>query len=296
MNRIDLCGQPLDLALTLACGQAFRWRLSGDGHWRGVVRDRLVELALDNGFLLWRTHPEPDEALVRDYLRLDDDVQTIYARLAEMDAHVGDLTRRFHGMRLLRQDPEEALLSFVCSAANSIPRISASIEALALFYGDLVCELDGVCWFGFPTARMLAGADAVALSDAPSLGFRGANLKAVAEQLVGRGEVWLQSLRSVPYTEARDALVELRGVGRKIADCVCLFALDKDEAVPVDTHVRQIAERLWMPTLKGKTITNLAYRMIVGAFADRYGPLAGWAQQFLFYEDLLRTRAMGRGL
>ena len=293
MEKLDLQGQPLDLDLTLACGQAFRWRRLPAGVWRGVVRDRLIELLVEGGSLLWRTFPEHDEALVRDYLRLAGDLNDIYARLARTDPHLAGLIDRFRGLRLLRQDPAETLLSFVCSAANSIPRISAAIEALAMLYGDLVCEHEGSCYYAFPRIARLADADPVALAETESLEFRGTNLKLVAEQLSRRGEEWLIALRSVPYEQARAELLTIRGVGRKIADCVCLFSLDKDEAVPVDTHVRQLAQRLWAPELAGKSLTDALCRRVVDAFAERYGPLAGWAQQFLFYEDLLRGRAKG---
>jgi N-glycosylase/DNA lyase len=282
--------------LTLNCGQAFRWRAIGDGVWRGVVRDKLIELAMDGDDLLWRTFPTHDRALVEDYLRLQDDVTGIYADLSSRDPHLGRLIERFHGIRLLRQDPAETLLSFVCSAANSIPRITAAIEALSILYGDLVCEREGACYYTFPIISRLAGADPDALFSTESLGFRGPNLKSVARQVIDRGEDWLMSLRWASYPEARAQLLSLRGVGLKIADCVCLFSLDKDEAVPVDTHVRQLARRLWMPELTTKTITDSVYRRVTQAFAERYGPLAGWAQQFLYYEDLLRTRELGRGL
>lgn len=293
MKKLDLQAQPLDLDLTLNCGQAFRWRRLASGSWRGVVRDKLIELSVQDGALLWRTYPERDEALLRDYLRLADDVNAIYARLARTDQHLAGLIDRFHGLRLLRQDPAETLLSFVCSAANSIPRISAAIETLGMLYGDLVCEHEGSCYCTFPRIARLADADPIALAETESLEFRGTNLKLVAEQLLERGEEWLISLRRVPNEQARTELLAIKGVGRKIADCVCLFSLDKDEAVPVDTHVRQLAQRLWAPELAGKSLTGALYRRVVDAFAERYGPLAGWAQQFLFYEDLLLGRAKG---
>lgn len=296
MRRLELNGQPLDLDLTLSCGQAFRWRRRDDGVWSGVVRDRLIELAVDGGSLWWRTYPEDDEALVRDYLRLHDDLRSIYRDLASRDPHLQELTLRFHGLRLLRQDPTETLLSFVCSAANSIPRITAAIEAICESFGDIVCEKDSGCYHAFPNPSRLARADRKTLEETHRLGFRGANLQMVARQIVERGEDWLLSLRGVPYPQARERLLSIRCVGMKIADCVCLFALDKDEAVPVDTHVRQLAQRLWMPDLTTRSITDAVYRRIATAFAERYGGLAGWAQQFLYYEDLLRTRALGRGL
>jgi N-glycosylase/DNA lyase len=295
LEQIDLRGQPLDLDLTLACGQAFRWRKGEDGVWYGVVRDRLVELRVEGGVLYWRTYPDGGRALVEDYLRLSDDVSSINDKLSECDSHLTSLVERFHGLRLLRQDPTETLLSFVCSAANSIPRICAAVEELARQYGGMVCEKGNLSYYAFPEPERLASVPPGMLDGHASLGFRGGNLRHVARQIVERGEGWLTGLRDVPYADAHAELLTIRGVGRKIADCVCLFSLDKDEAVPVDTHVRQLAHRLFLPDMKAKSITDSVYRRIVDAFSERYGELAGWAQQYLFYEDLLRSRQLKRG-
>jgi N-glycosylase/DNA lyase len=289
VHELNLNGQPLDLGLTLSCGQAFRWRQKADGVWSGVVRDKLVELALEHHVLLWRTYPEDDPDLVRDYLRLGDDVNAIYAHLSGSDPHLAESVRRFHGLRLVRQDPAETLLSFVCSTANSIPRIAASIEALAERYGTLVCEINGSCYYTFPTVRSIACCSDRLLDRHQLLGFRDRTLRDVAGQVLERGDGWLLGLRQASYADAREQLLEIKGVGRKIADCVCLFALDKDEVVPVDTHIRQIATERWMPDLRTKTLTDAVYSRITAEFVDRYGGFAGWAQQFLYYEDLTRA-------
>lgn len=290
MEAIELRGQPLDLDKTLACGQAFRWRRRDDGLWYGVVRDRLIELRMEGEVLYWRTYPEGGRALVEDYLRLHDDVNSIYGALAESDSHLEMLISRYRGLRLVRQDPGEAVLSFVCSAANSIPRIMAAIEEMAARYGELVCEKDTLCYYAFPEPQRLACAEQGRLDKLGSLGFRGENVRSVARQIIEHGDGWLMGLRDVSYEEARAELLSIRGVGAKIADCVCLFSLDKDESVPVDTHVRQLAHRLFLPEMKAKSVTDAVYRRIVEVFHDRYGRYAGWAQQFLFYEDLLRSR------
>lgn len=291
MNTLHLNGQPLNLDFTLACGQAFRWRKLEDGVWSGVVRDKLMELKVDNGSLLWRTYPEQGLALVEDYLRLGDDVNDIYSTLSESDSYLAEQIQRFYGLRLLRQDPYETLLSFICSAANSIPRIMRAIESLSAKYGELVCEKDGLCYYAFPDVDRFAYADKQDLEQTESLHFRGSNLKTVAQQILDRGEGWLADLRRVSYSEAKSELLTIRGVGAKIADCVCLFSLDKDEAVPVDTHVKQLAQRLFLPEITAKSITDAVYRRVVNAFEERYGQYAGWAQQFLYYDDLLRSRA-----
>lgn len=291
MQLLELHGHPLDLDLTLACGQAFRWRKREDGVWSGVVSDRLVELKSVDGSIFWRTHPGGGETLVRDYLRLSDDVNAIYTELSRADTHMAGLVERFRGLRLLRQDPAETLFSFVCSAASSIPRISAAIETLSSSFGALVCEKESSCYYAFPQIETLANTDQDVLRKIRSLAFRGANLRMAAQQVLERGDSWLASLRGTTYSEAREQLMAIRGVGAKIADCVCLFALDKDEAAPVDTHVRQLAHRLFLPDMNAKSITDSVYRRIRAEFAARYGRYAGWAQQFLYYEDILRSRS-----
>lgn len=248
-----------------------------------------MELRVESGRLLWRLFPDGGPELVHDYLRLSDDVISIQAALGASDPHLKLVMERFYGLRLVRQDPNEALLSFVCSAANSIPRISRAIEEMSRLYGELVCEQGNLCYYAFPKPERLACLEPLVLKSVGSLGFRGEVLRSVSQHLVDRGEGWLLSLRGMPYEEAKQQLVAIRGVGAKIADCVCLFSLDKDEAVPVDTHVRQLAHRLFLPDMKAKSITDAVYKRIVEVFHERYGPYAGWAQQFLFYEDLLRS-------
>ncbi|MGA7730136.1 MAG: hypothetical protein WCD37_02565, partial [Chloroflexia bacterium] len=127
--------------------------------------------------------------------------------------------------------------------------------------------------------------DAGQLTTVSSLGFRGRNLVKVARQLAERGPGWALHLRDLPYIQAHKALVEMNGIGAKIADCVCLFSLDKTEAVPVDTHVWQLAKDLYFPHWADRrTVTDLGYRTVSGAFRERFGELAGYAQNFLFYD------------
>ena len=293
MESIELEGQPLDLDLTLACGQAFRWCKREGEVWCGVVGDTLFELRTEGGVLYWRTFPDGREALVRDYLRLGDDVNSIYSDLSARDPYLGEVIRRFHGLRLLRQDPTECLLSFVCTTANNIPKITRSIDEMSRVYGELVCEQGNLCYYAFPRPERLARLEPRVLNSVGALGFRGEVLRSVSQHILSRGTGWLRGLREVDYAEARQQLLTIRGVGPKIADCVCLFSLDKDEAVPVDTHVRQIAARLFLPEMRAKSVTDGVYRQVVAAFHGGYGAFAGWAQQFLYYQDLLTPRRGG---
>jgi N-glycosylase/DNA lyase len=165
-----------------------------------------------------------------------------------------------------------------------------AIEALSERYGRFIAEVGGRAHHAFPEPEAFLAANPDDLAGMGSLAWRGPNIAMVAKQILERPPGWLDSLRTADYPEAKKELMALRGIGAKIADCVCLFALDKDRAVPVDTHIRQVAERYYMPEIKLKTITPAAYERISTAFFEKFGVWAGWAQEFLFYEDLQRTR------
>ncbi len=271
---------------TLASGQCFRWKRGADGWWTGVVRDTVVGIRQDSDLFSWWTYPQPnDEALIHDYFQLDVDMGEIVQTIMEADPAAGEAAERWSGLRLVRQDPEECILSFVCSTANSVPRIAYSIGQFTREFGDPVAELEGMTYYSFPCASKLAGCDVAHLTKISSLGFRGTNIVKVARQLDERGPGWADSLREMPYEQAHRQLVTINGIGAKIADCVCLFSLDKTEAVPVDTHVWQLAKDLYFPGWTDrKSITAAAYNTVAGAFRDRFGNLAGYAQNFLFYD------------
>lgn len=265
--------------------------LDDEGWWAAPVQGKVVRIRYADSGFLWETIPgEPDFALVSDCFRLDDDIGSIYSHLASSDAHLAELIDKFRGLRILRQDPEECILSYVCSTANSVPRIMAGIEALSRKYGRLIAEVGGRKHYSFPTAEAFVEATPRDLYETAGLAWRGENIAKVSSQILNHPLGWLNTLRDLPYETAKSELLGLHLIGAKIADCVCLFALDKDQAVPVDTHIRQVACRYYMPDLACKTITSAAYGKIAAVFLDRFGQYAGWAQEFLFYEDLLRGR------
>ncbi|NXF48889.1 OGG1 lyase, partial [Oceanites oceanicus] len=183
------------------------------------------------------------------------------------------------GVRVLRQDPVECLFSFICTSNNHISRITAMIERLCRAFGRRLCRLDARPFHAFPSLSALAGADAEARLRALGFGYRAkfvsGSARAIAE---GLGTEGLRRLRTVPYAEARRVLCALPGVGAKVADCVCLMALDKAEAVPVDTHVWRIARQRYGVALGGRSLTPRAHQEIGDFFRGLWGPRAGWAQ------------------
>ena len=286
---LPLGPRDLDLAATLDCGQAFRWRLADDGWWRGVIGDRAVRIRRVGDACEYQVYPSrgaDGEALLRKYLRLDVDLSTLVEDLALRCSRIHPALRAHPGIRILAQPPEETLLSFLCSPANSVPRISRSIEQLCERHGALIARLDGVEYRAFPSKGTL-----IKLPDAEyraaGLGWRGLGIRVVAGRLLLKPRDWLLTLRSVPYVEARAALVDFPNVGPKIADCVCLFGLLKDEAVPVDTHVWALAKELFADEAASghltKSLTGKTYDRVLALYQERYGPYAGWAQQYLYH-------------
>ncbi len=299
---------PIDefqIAYTVICGQTFRWRLDKAGWWAcllpvvdpetGALRQQLVRLWQDNDQVLYETSPKPhDLTLVRDYFRLDVDLPALSRRFIHDDFHIRPAMAEFAGLRVIRQDPVECLFSFLCTSAAPLYRIRQSVASLCREFGDLYPgEVAGLVHQAFPPVHRLAEASLPRLTRI-GLGYRAAYIKETAQAVMERGgESWVRDLRRQPYAQAKAALMTLPGVGAKIADCICLFSLNKDEAVPVDTHIRRIAQRTYFSHSlpPSKSLTKAIYDQIGDEFRRRFGPMAGWAQQYLFFHDLYEKGA-----
>ncbi len=294
-NRSAGAETPLNLPATLTSGQNFRWRQDAAGVWWGVVEETVIaawqEEADPDGALYWQTFPEPDRwDVLADYFRLDVDLDALYADWIAAEPRIAEAVAAFRGLRILRQPPLECFFAFQCAACNTVVKIERSVQRLAARYGKLLTtglEATPFAFHAFPTLEALANADEAALR-ADLWGYRAPRVIALARHLRTLPPGWLESLHNVPYAEAKAALSGLFGVGAKLADCICLFALDKDAAVPVDTHVRRIACRLFLPEMEDKSLTPRVYEAIADAYRTRFGPYAGWAQQYLFFGQLRR--------
>lgn len=277
----------LDLARTLQSGQAFRWRWerveNGTTAAVGVVGREIFHVNQDARGV-WLLAPEGPGARARliDYLGLSPGagpISRIEAALAA-DAVLARILPHTRGLGILAQDPWEVLISFIVSANNNIPKICQSIERLSRRLGT---PLGGGA-HAFPTPERLAAARSRTLA-ACLLGYRAPYVRAAA-RLVADGRIDLSSLARLPLEDARERLLEIPGVGEKVADCVLLFGLRHTSAFPVDTWVRRAVERLYF---RGRPQTG---RQIQAFARERFGPLAGYAQQHLF--TYARTALRGR--
>lgn len=273
-----------DLAATLAGGQAFRWTARAGG-WEGVVRGRWVRLQhVPEGLHAEAAVPVTDWAWLRDYLRLDDDLPAILAAFPD-DPPLREAVRACRGLRLLRQEPWECLASFMLSASKQIVQIRQGVELLCTRFGEAVAVPPGhPPAFAFPApARLAAGSEADLR--ACRIGFRAPRLRAAAE-MVASGRLDLEALRRLPCPAARAELMRLAGVGRKIADCVLLFAYGFQAAFPVDVWVLRALRELYFPRRRPRPARLREFS------ETHFGPFAGYAQQYLFHD--IRRRA-GRG-
>jgi N-glycosylase/DNA lyase len=265
------------LDYTLDCGQVFRWEKSGDW-WTGVVGEHVIRLSQeeDSGDLLVDSRLPPE--FFSYYFRLDDELPSIYESINK-DLLINRAINKYSGLRLIRQDPWECLISYMLATASSIPTIQKRIYLLSKFFGQ---ELeDG--YFSFPDPETLAEAD-LSLLDKCKLGFRTERIKEAARE-VASGELNLNVLYRLEYRYARERLMRLRGIGEKVADCILLFAFEKMEAFPIDTHIRQIIQHYHIDDNFFESCTNMS-RM--GDWGREYfGYYCGYAQQYLFYQKRL---------
>jgi N-glycosylase/DNA lyase len=270
-----------DLDVTLASGQTFRWRRSGNG-WVGVVGSRWVRLeSTGTAILAETTEPVSDWAWLTDYLQSDLDLNGVL-RTFPQDEAMRTAVIACQGLRLLRQEPWECLASFILSSTKQIVQIQQIIASLCETLADPVPtppnELPVKC---FPGPEVIARTRETDLR-ACKMGFRAPYLLASARK-VASGQIDLSRIGGMPLEEARETLTGLPGVGRKIADCVLLFAYGFQSAFPVDVWVMRALQQLYFP----KQPVNLA--RLRQFSAEYFGPNAGYAQQYLFH--YMRTKA-----
>ncbi len=260
-NKIIFTGvQVLSVPLSLDCGQAFRWSEKSEGIWHGVASGRAVDISQEGDTLIIEGEIRGgDERLWSDYFDLGRDYAEICTRL-KADSHLKTAIEAYSGIRILKQEPWEALCSFIISQNNNIPRIKGIIERLCFNFGE---DLGGGD-FSFPSAERLASLTIEDLAPLRS-GFRAKYIIDAAKKVAG-GEVNLEKLSTCDIDEAREELIKIKGVGAKVAECTLLYGCGRVDAFPVDVWVRRIMEELYPDGLPECTLG-----------------VEGIAQQYLFH-------------
>jgi N-glycosylase/DNA lyase len=263
-----------NLDATLSSGQAFRWSLGPSG-WTGAVCERWVRLKASESAIFAETTTHPgDWRWLSHYLQLDVNLEAVVGSFPDHSA-MRAAVRGCPGLRLLRQDPWQCLASFILSSTKQIVQIQQIIALLADRYGQpLATPPDCLPAHSFPTAARIASLTEPELRDC-KMGFRAPYLLATARQVTQGFN--LEVLQDLSLLAARERLMSLPGVGRKIADCVLLFAYGFQDAFPIDVWLLKALRQLFCP--RRSMPLNRLHR-----FVERnFGPHAGFAQQYLFH-------------
>ncbi|KAJ2035672.1 8-oxoguanine glycosylase ogg1 [Coemansia sp. RSA 922] len=322
----DLEVAPAELRLdpTLICGQAFRWKCTGPNEWTCAIFGHVVDLKQTSTSVLFRslgrlpTASESDDELkllLCDYFQLHISLQALCERWTKVDPEFKKLAQTQIGVRILRQPIVENLFTFIASSNNNIKRITMLVDKLCGKYGQKI-ETEKGAFFTFPSVQTIAQDSAVEQTMKElGFGYRARYYAKTVERLVQLDDTYLENLRHASVELARAELMKLSGVGPKVADCVLLMSLDKADAVPVDTHIWQVAQKRYVGRLTGsesvfasmllpsdkqeqirelaqklsafKSPSTKAYELAQALIVTLFSPYAGWAQGLLFSDDLV---------
>ena len=270
----------INLRATLECGQVFHWAEGEDGTWEGLigsdfaaVREKAGQLEVVAG----------DRAQCGEYFGLGDDLEAIYRSFPQDSTMLAALDF-CRGLRIIRQPTWECLATFITSSMKQVAHIRQMSFALRERFGSAV---PGSAWRAYPQPARLAEAGEDELR-ACGLGYRAKNLKATAQR-VASGEADLDAWRSLDDASLCDALCTLPGVGRKVANCVMLFGYGRLASFPVDTWIARIMRRNYWRGRGKATPLALERRL-----AKRFGPHAGYAQQYLFHHARMTQTGRAR--
>lgn len=259
---------------TFECGQCFRWNRMNNGSWSGVVRGLAVELDWDGRNMFFHDTSEKQFLEVwYPYFDLGRDYGAIKARLAENDPVMAEAIAFGQGMRLLKQDFHEMLISFLISQNNGIPRIRKIIESLSLNFGKPIENPKGT-YYAFPDLERLAGLSLEELKIVRA-GYRDKFIIQSVSQIFNE-EVDMNLIMGKDTKKSRDEMLKLFGVGEKVADCTLLFSGVRYDIFPVDRWVRRVMAELYLGY-------EADYHDIYSFALERFGELSGFAQQYLFY-------------
>ena len=249
-------------------GQCFRMKEKMEGLYSLVAGEHYLEVRQRGDECVFYCSEQEYEDFWKNYFDLDNEYSHYIENINPRDIYLTEAAKFGSGIRILKQDLWEMIVSFLISQQNNIVRIRRCIENICQSYGEKRINQQGEIYYTFPRPEALANLDEDALK-ACNLGYRSKYVVRTARYVVD-GEIDLQMISTLSYKKAKEELLKLFGVGDKVADCICLFALHHLEAFPVDTHIRQAMERNYKRGFPNR----------------RYKGTQGVMQQYIFYYEL----------
>lgn len=289
------------------CGQCFRWNyLQEEDKYIGVIGDVVLAVKEEKQIIADREnvkyiftsnikHKKELETLIKSYFNLNLEYNLIKEKLLEQNSinilgqkSIEDERLLEHnialkeaidfgyGIRILKQDLWETVVSYILSANNNIPRIKKNIETLAERFGRKIV-FENRNYYSFPTPEELSKASLQDLRDC-GLGFRDKRIYDITRVFLREKKSFLDYSKSTIFL--KNALMEYNGIGPKVADCIILFSLNRYEIFPIDVWVRRVMNNIYFKKSDEKKLTN---DEIIKFIDKKYGEYAGIAQQYLFY-------------
>jgi N-glycosylase/DNA lyase len=264
----------------LESGQVFRFEKISDSSYLLNARHKLIKITQQqesSSVLIHNANVSELDEIWSDYLDIDTDYASIAETLSQKDETLSRAVEFGKGVRILKQDPWEMLISFIISQNKAIPHIKQCIRNIAQQFGFPIDEYDenGKTYYTFPTPKQLSKASEEELR-ACKVGFRAPYIMDACRKVLN-GDIILNDLYILSTEEAKEKLMQIKGVGPKIADCILLFAYSKTEVFPTDVWIKRVIEGIYF---NGK---DLKLSEIQRFAKEYYGELAGYAQQYLFF-------------
>ncbi|GKY91182.1 hypothetical protein MPSEU_000090900 [Mayamaea pseudoterrestris] len=293
-----------EVADNATTAKASAWGTHDATEWIGTLRHQGESLVLvireTPTATLYRPLTQTDlnvTALLHDYFQLNESISSLYQEWSEQCPRLKMIAECLPGVRIVNQDPFECLISFICSSNNNIPRITKMLSAIRKEFGSPLLTIGDQVYYSFPSlAALQRNATEQRLREL-GLGYRAKYIMETVRILTELGgEPYLHDLRLIrdPLI-VQEKLTQFSGVGRKVADCVALFSLQQDTAIPVDVHVWNIARRDYDTDellQSVKSITPSVYKSVGDLFRNRFTNKCGWAHSLLFVAELPSFRAV----
>lgn len=265
----------VDVENSINSGQVFLWRRD-DTHWYGVNGQDILKIDKNGKVASYQKKKV-------DFFRRTDEMDTIIKSITK-DKTVKMAVKKYQGMRILRQDPFQCLISFIISANSNIPKIKFCLENITKQFGEKI-RWGKEEFYLFPKPQKLAKASIENIKSC-GVGYR-AEFIIQASKMITSRKIDFENLKKCDYQETKKKIRKIPGVGNKVADCVMLFSLEKLDAVPLDRWILRILEKYYLRKfdIPTKTITEKQYEVLHEKIVNHFGPYAGYSQQFLFKSE-----------
>lgn len=268
------------------CGQCFRWIREDDGSYTGVCFGRVINVKKEDGnIIIDNTNLEDFNNIWYEYFDLGRDYKALKDELAKRDEHLKNATEFGSGIRILKQDSWEMLISFIISSNNRIPMIQRAINNISERYGKRIGDYRGKTYYSFPTPEELSVASIEDLRECKT-GFRDKYIYETTKKVIDE-DINVSDFINMDPVSCHKELMKFKGVGAKVADCIALFGMRKYDSFPVDVWVKRVMQEFY-----GADDMSLPKMRKYGR--DLFGEDAGFAQQYLFY--YVRENKIGQNI